>query len=128
MPGGRPTKYTPELLEKCHKYIEEWRTLGDMIPSHNALSLYLDVSRETLYAWEKDEDKKEFSDILSKIMVLQQSELINKGLEGKFSAPITKLVLGKHGYSDKVDTDVTTKGKAIKNEWHVHPVTTNAKD
>jgi len=119
---ARPTKYTPELLEKAHSYIANWRTLGDMIPSHEALSLYLEINRATLYDWRDQEGKEEFSDILDQILVLQQQELVNNGLSGDFNAAITKLVLGKHGYSDKVDTDVTTKGEKVSNNFTILPV------
>ena len=33
MPGGRPTKYTPELIEKAWDYYENYEHYGDMIPS-----------------------------------------------------------------------------------------------
>jgi hypothetical protein len=33
-------------------------------------------------------------------------------------------MLTKHGYTDKVETDITTKGKQI-NTWTITPVTTN---
>ena len=37
--------------------------------------------------------------------------LIAKGLKGEFNASITKLMLTKHGYTDK--QDVTTGGKEL---------------
>ena len=122
MKVGRPTKYTPELIEKAHSYIANWRTLGDMIPSNEALARYLEINRDTLYDWAKQEEKQEFSDILDEINSLQRSELINNGLSGDFNAAITKLVLGKHGFSDKVDSDITTKGDKIENNITVLPI------
>jgi len=100
MATGRPTKYTPELLEKANRYLESYSTA---IPSHIGLAYYLDISTSTLYDWGKDETKKPFSDILERIMQLQFIELTDKGLTGDFNAAITKLALGKHGYTDKVD-------------------------
>jgi hypothetical protein len=86
MAGGRPTKYTPELLEKAQAYLDgEWEKGldgKDVIPSHVGLCLHLGVRRETLYDWAKQEDKKEFSNILENILQLQQSILISKGLSG----------------------------------------------
>ena len=120
--NGQTTKYTPELLEKAHSYIANWRTLGDMIPSHDALCGYLDITSPTLYDWRDQEGKEEFSCILDTISRMQRQELINNGLSGDFNAAITKLVLGKHGYSDKVDTDVTSKGQKIENNITVLPV------
>ena len=53
--------------------------------------------------WKNDPEKPEFSRILDKIMAKQQQVLINKGLTNEFNSNITKLVLGKHGFHDKVD-------------------------
>ena len=97
--GGRPTKYTPELLEECHRYLKDFNTL----PSIAGLAVRLDVARETLQAWAKDEKKPEFSNIYAKLMSMQEDELIRNGLMGHFNASITKMILTKHGYSDKVD-------------------------
>ncbi len=124
---GRPSKYNKAILEKSSKYIEVWKTLGDMIPSVEALSEYINISRSTIYKWERDKISCEFSHMLDNISRLQKRVLINNGLSGEFNAAITKLVLTKHGLSDKVDSDVTSGGKEIKNEWHIHPVQ-NAKD
>ena len=130
MPAGRPTKYTPELLNKCYQYIDEWKNQGDMIPSHEGLMLFVGISKTCCYDWAREEDKEEFSSILDNILVMQRRELINKGLSSEFNSNITKLVLGKHGYHEKQETDITSGGKEIKNEWHIHPVTTrkDAKD
>ena len=61
----------------------------------------LDITRATLYAWAKDEDKKVFSDILDNINKKQEQVLLKNGLNNKFNSNITKLVLGKHGYHDR---------------------------
>ena len=39
--------------------------------------------------------------ILADIQARQQELLLNSGLTGEFNSTITKLVLGKHGYSEK---------------------------
>ena len=112
MPGnvGRPSKYTPELLEKAHKYLVDWETIGkkhkDQIPSHIALSDYLGITTTCLYDWAKESEKKEFSDILGQCMALQRRILLNGGLSNTFNSNITKLVLGKHGFHDKQETKV----------------------
>jgi len=101
---GRPSKYTPELLNKAESYLVEWENEDDMIPSVEGLSVFINIARSTLYKW--SEEKPEFSDILERINIKQNRELINKGLSGEFNSNITKLVLGKHGYSDKADTTI----------------------
>lgn len=98
MPAGRPTKYTPELVAKAWDYIDNYAP--HVIPSAIGMSMVLNVDESTLYAWAKDEDK-EFSQILAKCKSAQHFTLIEKGLTGDFNSNIVKLVLGKHGYSDK---------------------------
>ena len=102
MPGGRPSKYTPELLEKARKYVAgDWYHYGAQFPSHTGLALYLGVRTTTLYAWEQEEGKEEISDMLREIMEIQHEMLVGHGVTGEFKPVITKLVLTKHGYSDK---------------------------
>ena len=106
MPAGRPTDYTPELVEAAWDYaLGNWQQ--DKVPSVAGLACAIGVRRETCHAWAKDKDK-EFSNILSKIAETQERVLINKGLDGQFNASITKLMLSKHGYSDRVETDDTS--------------------
>lgn len=106
--GGRPTKYTPELIEKAKLYLEEWdkpKDKGhvDVIPSQAALAIYLDISISCLENWANDKDKTEFLGVLDKISQTQRCILINRGLLGDFNSNITKLILTKHGYTDKQD-------------------------
>lgn len=124
-PVGRPSVYTPELLEKAHKYVDgAWAyKTQDEIPSHIGLAKHLGINRLTLYDWAKQEDKKELSNILEAVMAEQQSELLNKGLNGTFNANIVKLVLGKHGFSDKQETELTGAGGGpVDMKWTVEIV------
>lgn len=99
--GGRPTIYSSEIVEKAETYLKTFEVLGDEIPSIEGLSLFLDITRTTIYDWAKQESKAEFSYILSKINTKQKQVLINKGLSGDFNSAIAKLVLGTHGLSEK---------------------------
>ena len=106
-PIGRPSKYTPELIAQANAYLYgEWRTVGDTIPSIAGLSCYLGISRETVHAW--THEKPEFSDIIKGLSSMQERELVNRGLLKDFDSGIVKLILGKHGYSDKQQTDLTS--------------------
>ena len=109
MPAGRPTDYTPELVDTARRYASgEWRTLHNhAIPSVAGLGKVLRKSRETLYDWAKQEEKKEFSDILRQLVSDQEFELIDGSLKGDLNSNIAKLALGKHGYSDKQDLNAT---------------------
>lgn len=106
MAGGRPTVYNAELLKRAKGYLTAFKDMGDMIPSIAGLACVLGVTRETCHTWAKDPEKAEFSDILKELMQRQERELINGGIGGSFNSTITKLVLSKHGYSDKVETDL----------------------
>lgn len=123
MAGGRPTSWSLELEEKAWEYVNGgWRDVEHAVPMVVGLCSFIDRSSTAVYEWEKDEDK-EFKDIVKAIKEAQHLELFNKSLTGEYNASMSKLMLTKHGYSDKIDNDVTTGGKPIKNEWHIHPVT-----
>lgn len=113
MTMGRPTDYSEELLADVRYYLKNYEAEGDKIPSVAGLSAYLGIARSTIYDWASQEDKKDFSDILEDILSEQEKVLLNKGLTGDFNSTITKLVLSKHGYSEKTETDVTSKGQSI---------------
>ena len=108
---ARPTKYTPELIEKTKDYIANYKDYGDTVPSVAGLSVEINVNRDTIYDWVSQVDKQEFSDMVGKILSKQERELLNRGLDGKFNSNITKLMLAKHGYHDKQEIDQTIKGE-----------------
>lgn len=101
MAGGRPTKYTHELLEKAWHYVENYEEYGHAFPSDIGLASACGISDATLYSWAKDDDKPEFLEILEKVNRDQQFVAWNKGLRGEYNANLVKLLLGKHGFSDK---------------------------
>lgn len=108
MTAGRPTLYTPKLVKAAWDYVNGgWITAGDKVPTVAGLACEIGVHRDTCHEWAKDDSKK-FSDILQEIAQKQERELVNNGLTGDFVAPITKMMLTKHGYSDKVEQDVTS--------------------
>ena len=100
---GRPTDYSEETLTKTQDYLDHFEEYGDAIPSIAGLAVFLGISRETVYDWSRQEKKKKFSYILRNILSKQENVLINKGLKNEFNSNITKLALGKHGYTDKSD-------------------------
>lgn len=110
---GRPTDYSKEILDKAQNYIDTWvnspRAGRKNLPKVAGLAIELGVHRDTIYEWSKEH--KEFSDILDNLLALQEEELIERGLEGSFNPTITKLMLTKHGYTDK--SDLTTGGEKI---------------
>tara|TARA_R110000796_G_scaffold44957_3_gene109199 strand:- start:2873 stop:3259 length:387 start_codon:yes stop_codon:yes gene_type:complete len=117
MPAGRPTAYSDDILTKTAHYISHHNDkecpYKDVIPSMAGLSLALDVCVKTLYNWGEVHD--EFLHMLDKLQKTQEKVLLNGGLSGVMNSTITKLVLSKHNYSDKVDSavDHTTNGKDL---------------
>lgn len=102
MATGRPTTYTEEVLELAQDYVDN---CPDTVPLVVGLCKHIGRSKSTVYSWAKDEDKKVFLDILEQIEELQEGKLIAGGLSGEFNSPIAKMMLTKHGYSDKVQQD-----------------------
>lgn len=96
---GRPSELA-ECLEKAREYLNGgYESVGEVIPNIAGLACYLGKARSTVY--EYAEKSKEFSDILEAILSLQESKLLNNGLKGDFNSTIAKLILTKHGYTDK---------------------------
>ncbi len=114
MAFGRPTKYNPEILEKTKDYIKNFSKYGDIIPSIAGLACELELSRETLHTWSKEKGKEDFSDMLATLLSKQERTLLSGGLSGEMNSTISKLVLAKHNYSDKQETDITTGGEKIE--------------
>lgn len=112
MPGGRPTEYNEKILERAREYLTSLPE-DEFVHSIEGLALYLDITRPTIYDWKSQEDKKEFSYIVDKILANQGKTLINNGITKKFDSSITKLMLTKHGYRDSIETDITSKGEKI---------------
>lgn len=109
---GRPTKLTDALIEKAAKYANsDYILQSEVIPTIEGLAVYLNVSRATIYNWKSE--NKDFLDILERLMARQAKELFSNGLTGDFNPTITKLILTKHGYSDRVEQDVTSSDGAL---------------
>lgn len=100
---GRPSELL-ETLEKAKKYLYGgYEAVGEVIPSVAGLACYCEKSRPNIYKY--GEESEEFKYILDGILRLQESKLINEGLKGNFNSTIAKLILTKHGYSDKQELE-----------------------
>ena len=120
MAAGRPTDFTEELLIKAKEYVDN---CPDVVPTVVGLCLYVGIAKATAYRW-ASEDKAEFKDILDFVGEMQEQKLVAGGLTNEFNSAITKMMLTKHGYTDKIETDVTSGGKPV-NTWTITPVTTD---
>lgn len=114
--NGRPTKYNEELTcAAALEYLSEFELQPSerstfilrnaVTPSLVGLALHLEIANSTLDAWRADENKTRFSGICSVVMQIQHEILVSCGLSNTFNAQITKMMLTKHGYSDKQEID-----------------------
>lgn len=118
---GRPSLLNEELLEKAKEYLHGgYKEIDNVVPSTAGLCCYLGVGKTAVYEWAKDTPENklnplrvQFAETLEGIQLMQESMLISGGLNQSFSGTITKLMLANHGYSDKVNTDITSNGQTI---------------
>lgn len=103
---GRPSKLA-ESLQPAREYLEGGYEIdGAVIPTVAGLACYLGVSRSTVNKWAaEDTAEGGFSDIVEGILSMQEFKLVNGGLKGDYNSTIAKLMLTKHGYSDKAEVD-----------------------
>jgi len=109
-PGGRPTKYTPELIRKTKEYLDTYEEKGDAIPSIAGMAQELELTRETIHTWTKDKNKKQFSDIIKALSYAQERKLLTGGLNSTMNPTITKLILSRHGYHDNPQANQASTG------------------
>lgn len=128
MPAGRPTDFNEQILKDSWDYVKEFandsgkgENLKVNLPTIEGLALFLEISRSTLYLWQKEH--KEFSDIIEVLQQKQATVLINNALGGHYNSTIAKVLLTKHGYTDKTEVDQKTEHSgSIDITWEEPPV------
>jgi len=122
---GRPTLWTPEIEAEAWQYLEDYKDVHDhAIPSVVGLCRVLGIGRSTLYDWAAEEDK-DIKDILEAVKEAQEFVTLNEALQNNYNSAIAKLVLGKHGYSDKQDNTLaspTGGAVQVENTIIINPV------
>lgn len=109
--GGRPTDYTPEVIDKLNKYLEEAIPQNMKIPTVEGIALKLGINKDTLYEWAKVHP--EFSDALSELKMKQKEALTEIGIFGgkEINATIVALLLKvNHDMVETNRTELTGKG------------------
>ena len=107
--AGRPTLYKgEETIKQAEDYLLSCVDNEGKVnlPKYEGLALWLDCSIDTLYEWAKVYPV--FSDILDKVKKEQANRVIDRALGGQYNANIAKLLLGKHGYSEKSEVEQKT--------------------
>lgn len=112
--GGRPPKLTAmqktevyqAFLDYIHK--EDDPTVPEFV-SVNDIAIQYDVTRENLKDWQ------EFSPLIKRCIIKQESYLLKFAGAGKYNPTIAifRLKQPQHGYRDHINTDLTTNGKDI---------------
>lgn len=116
-PGGRPTSYSQEMLDKTIKYIESCNDIDEdkennikrtvNLPSIEGLAYEIKVNKTTIYEWEKAHE--EYSNVIDDLRAKQAKSLLNNGLSGAYNSTIAKVLLTKHGYREGIDATTNDK-------------------
>jgi hypothetical protein len=112
MPAGRPTKLTRALVDKATEF--DYKASGHAVPTIEGLSLFLAINRDTVREWASNPETPlaiEFSGVVSTLMATQALELVNGGLKGRFNAKIANMMLSKHGYVEKSESETKLTGQ-----------------
>ena len=72
-----------------------------MVPQLVGMALYCEIIEDTLHRWRHDDDKKPWAELCARVMGEQQHQLLNLGLARVTDNSITKLMLMKHGFTDR---------------------------
>ena len=104
-PGGRPSEYKPEYVEKVDEYIQlslKQNKSATELPTLAGLAIYFDKAVNTLKNWGKQHP--EFLTALGILQAYQKRELINRGLLGTYNSTIAKLMLSSnHKMTERID-------------------------
>jgi hypothetical protein len=105
--------YGEGILRKAKEYYDIYANGGKIgkfiVPTMEGYALYMSINTDTIYEWLKDTKKKEFSEITRMLQNLRAQMLQNEGLLGTWNSNITKLLLSKHGYSEKTEQEINLK-------------------
>ena len=123
---GRPTEYNEELVAKAYEYLDTgWEEEGHAVPMVVGLCKYINRSRSIVYDWAKDENKA-FSDILERLKELQELYVFSRSLKGQYNSTMAKLMLVKHGYTDKVTEEDESPAEPLEININVVDASKNA--
>ena len=100
--------YTDEHLRLAREYAENWKDHGK-IPQIARLARHCGISTSALYDWIKKPECAELAEVYARVKTEQECELVDGGLSRTFDSGLSKLMLIKHGYSDKQEIDLTAK-------------------
>lgn len=116
-----------EVLKKLGEYIKETGGADEneiigangnakvykkvKLPSKTGFARYLGIGSTTLNRWINKHPALE--EAMQHVIDAREEKLISNGLGGQYNSNITKLILTKHGYSDKIDQNVNANESLI---------------
>jgi hypothetical protein len=110
---GKAGILTPDLLDRMDRYLDErqWQDFHHVIPNLAAMCVLLGISSFTFRQWLDGDGSGEYRDRITKfyarLMDEQQAVLLAGGLSGAFNSTIAKVLLSKHGFSEKTSHEFT---------------------
>jgi hypothetical protein len=129
---ARPTKLTPAVLKKAREYVDGgWRLERHAVPMIEGLALHIGTHRVTVREWvdnppteknQNETDKQfasrqrlhsQFSDIVNRLDTIQALELGSGALKNKLNARTANMMLSRHGYVERKETDITSQGQSV---------------
>lgn len=142
---GRPTDFNEQILIDAKAYIDscedEQRSvvtgesenytkyeekLKVKLPTIEGLARHLKIHRTTVYAWQKEH--LEFSYIIEELLQKQAERLLSNGLSGDYNSTIAKVLLTKHGYTDKQEIEQKTEHSGSIGFTGIEIIKPDAKD
>lgn len=111
--AGRPTDFHDDIPQMVLEYLGKEDVV---IHSKAGLCVHLECSEGALNNWLKlptdtenliyeNDSVLQLVRLISQLEMIQRRDLIEKGLTGDFNATITKVLLAKHGISEKIETE-----------------------
>lgn len=89
----------------------------------SGLAAALGMSRQSLIRYG---ERDQFCDTVKQARREVESSIEERLLSGRAAVGAIFNLKNNFGWVDKSEQDITSGGKPVKNEWHVHPVTTSA--
>jgi len=123
-PEGRPLAFkTVKALDNAiDKYFKEDAFMGEgdermYAPTMSGLALSLGVDRKTITNYgNRSEYFPTIKKARSRVEVFLEQRLYGNTVTG-----VIFNLKNNFDWKDKTETDITSKGESIKNEWHIHP-------
>jgi|SRR6188508_1217773 len=113
--GGRPLKYTKEIIEKYADEFEKWLE-DDENFWFKDFAIKNKFNPELFHVWAKENER--FSKVLKTARLKQESKLFKSALVNSFNAGIVKFALNvHHGWVEKKETVHTNNPDNPVPEW-----------